>query len=98
MLNSIDSDSDNIFVMERTNDVFQKSILEKKVDEFIKSVKNELILDLQELDTLDSVTLAALIRFKRKLTETDRTLKLINYNENIVRIIDMAGLGEFFLD
>ena len=98
MLNTIDSDSGNIFVMERTKDIFQKSILEKKVDEFIKSVKNELILDLQELDTLDSVTLAAFIRFKRKLTETDRTMKLINYNENIVRVIEMAGLGEFFLD
>jgi anti-anti-sigma factor len=84
--------------MEKTNDIFQKNILEKKIDEFIKNVKYELVLDLKELATLDSMTLAAFIRFKRKLTETDRTMKLINYNENILHIIDAAGLGEFFLD
>ena len=98
MPNTIDSDSNNIFVMERTDDIFQKSILEKKVDEFIKNVKYELILDLKELDTLDSMTLAAFIRFKRKLAETNRTMKLINYNENILRVIELARLEEFFLD
>ena len=98
MFNTIDSDSGSIFVMEKTDDIFQTNILEKKIDEFIKSVKNELVLDLKELDTLDSMTLAAFIRFKKKLNSTDRTMKLINYNENILRVIELAGLGEFFLD
>ena len=97
MFNSMDSESD-IFVMEKTNDIFQRSILEKKIDEFIKTVKHELVLDLKELNTLDSMTLAAFIRFKRKLTETNRTMKLINYNENILRVIELSGLGEFLLD
>ena len=98
MLNTNNSDSSNVFVMEKTDDIFQKSIIEKKVDEFIKTVEHELILDLKELNTLDSMTLAAFIRFKRKLTDTNRTMKLVNYNENILRIIELAGLGEFLLD
>ena len=97
MLNTNNSDSSNVFVMEKTDDIFQKSVIEKKVDEFIKTVEHELILDLKELNTLDSMTLAAFIRFKRKLTDTNRTMKLVNYNENILRIIELAGLGDFLL-
>ena len=97
MFNTINSDGNNVFVMEKTDDIFQKGIIEKKIDEFIKTVENELILDLKELSTLDSMTLAAFIRFKRKLAETNRTMKLVNYNENILRIIELSGLGEFLL-
>jgi anti-anti-sigma factor len=97
MHNTTGSESGNVFVIEKTNDIFQKSIIEKKINEFIKTVEDELILDLGELTTLDSSTLAAFIRFKRKLTETGRSMKLINYNENILRVIELSGLEEFLL-
>ena len=97
MHNTTGSDGNNVFVIEKTDDIFQKNIIEKKIFEFIKTVEDELILDLGELTTLDSSTLAAFIRFKRKLAETGRTLKLINYNENILRVIELSGLGGFLL-
>jgi len=96
MSNTTDSGS-NIFVIEKTKDIFEKSVIEKKILEFIKNIEDELIIDLGELHTLDSSTLAAFIRFKRKLTETGRTMRLINYNENILRVIELSGLEEFLL-
>jgi len=97
MYNQTGSDGKNIFVVEKTNDIFQKSIIEKKINEFIKDVEDELVLDLKELNTLDSATLASFIRFKRKLAETGRSMRLINYNENILRVIELSGLEEFLL-
>ena len=97
MSNTPDSESSNIFVIEKTHDIFQKNIIEKKINEFMKGVEDELIIDLKELNTLDSSTLASFIRYKRKLTETGRTLRLINYNENILRVIELSGLEEFLL-
>ena len=98
MFEIIDSENERIFVFQKSNDSFQINLLEEKINDFIKSDTRDLILDLKELYLLDSSSLAAFIRFKRKLKATGRLMKLVNYNESILRVIELSGLDDFLLD
>jgi len=98
MFETIDSELEKTFLLKKTNDVFHLNLFEEKINEFIKNDNRDLILDLKGLNLLDSSSLAAFIRFKRKLTATGRAMKLINYNESILRVIELSGLDDFLLD
>jgi anti-anti-sigma factor len=98
MFEIIDSESERIFVLQKASDSFQINLLEEKINDFIKSDTRDLILDLKDLNLLDSSSLAAFIRFKRKLKATGRVMKLVNYNESILRVIELSGLDDFLLD
>ncbi|HNX22606.1 MAG TPA: STAS domain-containing protein [Spirochaetota bacterium] len=98
MFEIIDSDSERTFILKKSGDSFQLNLLEEKINEFIKNDDRDLVLDLADLSLLDSSSLAAYIRFKRKLKATGRTMKLINYNESILRVIELSGLDDFLLD
>jgi anti-anti-sigma factor len=98
MFETIDSESERTFILQKASDSFQINLLEEKINEFIKSDNRDLILDLKGMNLLDSSYLAAFIRFKRKLKATGRTMKLINFNESILRVIELSGLDDFLLD
>jgi len=98
MFEIIDSENERTFVFQKSSDSFQINLLEEKINDFIKSDTRDLILDLKELNLLDSSSLAAFIRFKRKLKATGRIMKLVNYNESILRVIELSGLDDFLLD
>ncbi len=73
------------------------SLFESSINEFIKSDSRDIVVDMESLQLIDSLTLAALIRFRRKLSQEGRTLKLLNYNDTILRVIELSGLDEFLL-
>ena len=98
MFEIIDSENEKTFKLHRPSDSFQINLLEEKINDFIKNDDRDLVLDLKGLDLLDSSSLAAFIRFKRKLKATGRAMKLINYNESILRVIELSGLEDFLLD
>ncbi len=98
MFEITDSENERIFKLHRSSDSFQINLLEEKINDFIKNDNRDLVLDLKELDLLDSSSLAAFIRFKRKLKATGRAMKLVNYNESILRVIELSGLEDFLLD
>jgi len=98
MFEIIDSDNEKTFVLQKSSDNFQINLLEEKINEFIKNDDRDLILDLKGLNLLDSSSLAAFIRFKRKLKTTGRMMRLVNYNESILRVIELSGLDDFLLD
>lgn len=98
MFEILDTENDRIFILHKTSDSFQINLLEEKINEFIKNDERDLVLDLKGLNLLDSSSLAAFIRFKRKLKATGRIMKLINYNESILRVIELSGLDDFLLD
>jgi anti-anti-sigma factor len=98
MFETIDSENERTFILQKASDSFQINLLEEKINEFIKSDSRDLILDLKGMNLLDSSSLAAFIRFKRKLKATGRIMKLINYNESILRVIELSGLDDFLLD
>ena len=98
MFDIIDSENETTFRLQNSSESLQLNLLEEKVNDFIKKNERDLILDLKGLNFLDSTSLAAFIRFKRKLKATGRSMKLINYNESILRVIELAGLEDFLLD
>ncbi len=92
-----DSDNERLIIIKKKGDSSQINLLEQKVNDFIKSDGRDLVLDLNELGMLDSTSLAAFIRFKRNLKAAGRDMKLVNYNESILRVIELAGLDDFLL-
>lgn len=98
MFEILDTENDRTFILRKSSDSFQINLLEEKINEFIKNDDRDLVLDLKGLNLLDSSSLAAFIRFKRKLKATGRIMKLINYNESILRVIELSGLDDFLLD
>lgn len=98
MFDIIDSENEKIFLLQKSSETFQINLLEEKINDFIKNDTRDLVLDLKELDLLDSSSLAAFIRFKRKLKATGRVMRLTNYNESILRVIELSGLEDFLLD
>jgi len=96
MFEVIESVDDRIYILKE--DVSQYlNILESNINEFVKNDSGDMAIDLKSLQVIDSLTLAAFIRFKRKLSLEGRDLKLINYNDNILRVIELSGLDEFLL-
>lgn len=74
------------------------SIFESSINEFIRSDSRDIVVDMKFLQFIDSLTLAAFIRFRRKLSHEGRILKLLNYNANILRVIELSGLEDFLLE
>ena len=70
---------------------------ELSVNDFIRNDSRDLVIDFEHIGIIDSLTLAALIRFRRKLSLEGRIIKLVNYNDNILRVIELSGLDEFLL-
>ncbi|HRX49481.1 MAG TPA: STAS domain-containing protein [Spirochaetota bacterium] len=96
MFEVVDNENERIFIVE--NDELQfMNILEERVLDFVKKDGRDVVLDLQNLLHFDSVALAVLIRIKRKLVSMDRVFRLINYNQTILRVIELSGLEDFLL-
>jgi anti-anti-sigma factor len=98
MFEIIDNENERIFILNKTEESFQLNLLEERINDFIKNDTRDIILDLKNLLILDSSSLAAFIRFKKNLKAGGRTMKLINYNESILRVIELSGLDSFLLD
>lgn len=98
MFEIIDNDNERIFIFPKSQEGLQLNLLEEKINDFIKNDRRDVILDLKNLALLDSSSLAAFIRMKRKIKADGRDMKIINYNESILRVIELSGLDEFLLD
>jgi anti-anti-sigma factor len=73
------------------------SVFETELNDFIKNDTRDAIIDLISVSRIDSLFIAILIRFKKKLTDKNRTLILVNPNEAVIRMIEVAGLEEYLL-
>ncbi len=96
MFEVIESINDRVYVPKEDISQYLNN-LESSINDFIKNDSRDIIVDFNALQVIDSLTLAALIRFKRKLSLEGRDLKLINYNDNILRVIELSGLDDFLL-
>ncbi len=97
MFEVIDNDAERIFLV-RNEDLPFMNILEERVIEFVKKDERIVVIDFRHLLNFDSVALAALIRIKRKLASMDRVLRLVNYNQTVLRVIELSGLDNFLLE
>ncbi len=73
------------------------SVFETELNEFIKNETMDAVIDLMSVSRIDSLFIAILIRSKKKLTDKNRNLILINPNEAVIRMIEIAGLESYLL-
>ncbi len=73
------------------------SVFETELNEFIKNETKDAVIDLISVSRIDSLFIAILIRSKKKLTDKNRNLYLINPNEAVIRMIEIAGLEAYLL-
>lgn len=98
MFEIIDSDTDRTFLLHKPEGEYQIKHFEEKVYEFIKHDERDVSFDLKNMELLNSTTLAAFIRIKRALDAAGRSMKVVNYNESILRVMELSGLDNFLLD
>ncbi|HOP63190.1 MAG TPA: STAS domain-containing protein [Spirochaetota bacterium] len=91
-----DNESERIFLI-KNDELSHMNLLEERIIDFLKNDKREVVLDFQHLMHFDSVALASLIRIKRKMDTLDRPFRLINYNQTVLRVIELSGLEDFLL-
>jgi len=72
--------------------------LEETLNQFIKDDDRDIIIDLENVNKIDSLAMALFIRLKKKLEEKKRTLLVINPNESIIRVLKLSDLDEFLLE
>ncbi len=93
-----DTDNERIYVIR--NDLLSSSIsqLENDLNEFISGNDRDIVLDLKNISKIDSVSIATIIRLKKRITEKGGTLSLINPNESVLRVLELSGLDSFLLE
>jgi anti-anti-sigma factor len=93
-----DTDGEAIFII--MEDLVSNNInnLTDELNHFTRTDTRDAIIDLTYVRKIDSMSIAALIRFKNALAEYDRTMQLTNPNETVLRVLELAGLEKFLLE
>ncbi len=93
-----DTDGERIYILH--NDLLSSSIvqLENELNNFINDDERDIVLDLKNISKIDSVSIATIIRIKKKITEKGGSLNLTNPNESVFRVLELSGLDSFLLE
>lgn len=89
--------SENIEVMPIGEvDIFTSPELKNKIFELIEEKKQNIVIDGQRLDYIDSTGLGVLMAIYKKLQENNLSIKIINLKQNIYKLFDITGLNKVF--
>jgi anti-sigma B factor antagonist len=75
-------------------DLASSPALEEQLDRVFNSDKKLVILDLRELEFMDSTGLSVLIRAHQAAEEADRRLYLVKGPPQVQRLLSLTGVGE----
>ncbi len=75
-------------------DLASSPMLEERLDQVFGSDAPLVILDLRELDFMDSTGLSVLIRAHHTAEEADRRLYLVKGPPQVQRLLSLTGVGE----
>ena len=75
-------------------DLASSPVLEQRLDEVFSSDAPLVILDLRELDFMDSTGLSVLIKAHQAAEERDRRLCLVKGPPQVQRLLSLTGVGE----
>jgi anti-anti-sigma factor len=93
-----ETETETTFII--TDEIFTHNInfLTEELTQFAKHNSRDAIIDLTSVQKIDSMSIAALIRFKNMLAENGRTMHLVNPNEPVLRVLELSGLDKFLMD
>ncbi|TFH43353.1 MAG: anti-sigma factor antagonist [Chrysiogenales bacterium] len=94
----IDGESESTFVI--MCELISQNItpITDEFNDFVKHDTRDAIIDLTSVRKIDSISIAALIRFKNMLSEKNRSMNMINPNETVLRVLELSGLEKFLLE
>ena len=72
--------------------------LEVELMNFYHEDARDIIVDINEVTRIDSLTLAVFLKIKNMLAEKGRKFKLIHPGDSVRRIIEIASLETFLLE
>ncbi len=68
----------------------------EQADNVLKSVNEDCIIDLKDLEYISSVGIGILLKTYTRLKESGHTLKLVNLNRHVSEVIRYSGLDKVF--
>ncbi|MDU4715068.1 MAG: STAS domain-containing protein [Anaerococcus sp.] len=77
-------------------DVYSKENFSKFCDESLKEKNENLIIDLEKLDYIDSTGLGMFINIYKDQKEKNKTVKIINAKENIKKLFKITNISDLF--
>lgn len=96
MFEIVDNEDSRIYILKSDEILNNLRYFEDNIDRFIKTDRRDLVIDMRNISSLNSLFLSSLIRIKTALFVEKRIIRLLNYNENVYRALEVAGLESYF--
>jgi anti-sigma B factor antagonist len=77
-------------------DLSTSSRLRRDLDEAMDAASGDLILDLSDLDLVDSTALRVMLAAAKRMMAEQRALVLVVTRRHVLRVFDITGLRDFF--
>jgi len=91
------TDNERIYYLSETDVFFHIKYFEENVENFINNDHRNLILDMNDLESIDSTFLSVVVKIRTGLTTRGRSLQIINYNEQILKYFQLLNLESHLL-
>lgn len=92
MFNIKNTENERIYFLKETDVFFHIKYLEENIENFINNDHRNLILDMKELESIDSTFLSVVVKFRTGLASKGRLLRIINYNEQVLKYFQLLNL------
>lgn len=97
MFDTIETENEKIYLI-REPDIFPHiKSFEEHIETFIKNDHRNLVFDMTHLEGVDSMFLSSIVRFRTKLSMGGRILRIVNYNEYILKCFQLLHLDGHLL-
>ncbi|HAQ40033.1 MAG TPA: anti-sigma factor antagonist [Clostridiales bacterium] len=77
-------------------DIYTSPELKKKIYELIEEKNQNIIINGEQLDYIDSTGLGVLMGIYKRLQEKNLNIKITNLKPNIYKLFDITGLNKIF--
>ncbi len=98
MFDTIDNENEKIYLIKEFDIFPHIRAFEEHIEAFIKNDHRNLVFDMSYLEGVDSMFLSTIVKFKMKLSLGGRLLRIVNYNEHVLKCFQLLHLDGHLLD
>lgn len=77
-------------------DIYAEDEFNSFIEKEIKGANKDMVIDIKDLDYLDSTGLGLFMKIYKILKEKDKTVSIINPKENILKLFKITDLTDIF--
>jgi len=97
MFEAIETENEKIYMIKEPDIFPHIRLFEEHIEIFIKNDHRDLVFDMTHLEGVDSMFLSSIVRFRTKLSMGGRLLRIVNYNEYILKCFQLLHLDGHLL-